>query len=176
MTNYGTSRMRLYGFMRKEFLQIRRDPSSLLLALVLPVVLLFLFGYGLSLNPNQVPVAVVVADQSAVAGDLAARFELSTYFRPIFTTSVQTADAWVKNGRVDGFVHIRRDFTADLLGRNKAPVQVVVNGVDANRAALIQGYARGTIQKWLEVAAWMMRFAASITPWMLPPRSMSIAG
>lgn len=153
MTNYGTSRMRLYGFMRKEFLQIRRDPSSLLLALVLPVVLLFLFGYGLSLNPNQVPVAVVVADQSAVAGDLAARFELSTYFRPIFTTSVQTADAWVKNGRVDGFVHIRSDFTADLLGRNKAPVQVVVNGVDANRAALIQGYARGTIQKWLEVAA-----------------------
>ena len=153
MTNYGTSRMRLYGFMRKEFLQIRRDPSSLLLALVLPLVLLFLFGYGLSLNPNQVPVAVVVADRSTVAGDLAARFELSPYFHPIFTTSVQTADAWLKNGRVDGFVHIRSDFTADLLGRNKAPVQVVVNGVDANRAALIQGYARGTIQKWLEVAA-----------------------
>ncbi len=59
MTPFTASLMRIRGLLGKEILQIRRDPSSILLAIVMPVVLLFLFGYGVSLNPTQVPVAIV---------------------------------------------------------------------------------------------------------------------
>lgn len=148
MSATGSSRMRLQGLLRKEFLQIKRDPSSILLALVMPVVLLFLFGYGVSLNPTLVPVAIVAADQSQLGRDLVARFTLSRYFQPEFVPSLSEAERLLKQGKVDGFIQIREDFSSDLLRNGQGTVQVVVNGVDANRARLIQGYAGGAIQKW----------------------------
>ena len=144
----GSFRMRLRGFLRKEFLQIRRDPSSILLALVMPVVLLFLFGYGVSLNPTRVPLAVVDADRSQAAAELVARFRLSPYLEPRLAASAQQAAALLQRGEVDGFVEIREDFSANLLQGGRGQVQLVVNGVDANRARLIQGYVRGAVEKW----------------------------
>ena len=140
--------MRLRGFLRKEYLQIKRDPSSILLALVMPLVLLFLFGYGVSLNPTRVPVAIVAETSSPAVNDLLARFRLSEYFEPRFVSSVVAANSLVDRGEVDGFIHIRDDLTRQLIRTGSAPVQVIVNGVDANRALLISGYARGTIAKW----------------------------
>jgi len=52
--------MRLRGLVRKEFLQILRDPSSIAIAFLMPVLLLFLFGYGVSLDAEHVPVGIVV--------------------------------------------------------------------------------------------------------------------
>ena len=79
--------MRVRGLLRKELLQIRRDPSSVALALVMPLVLLFLFGYGVSLDAEDVPVALVVERSSPAAENLAGRFTLSRYF---LVTRVQT--------------------------------------------------------------------------------------
>ena len=47
---------RLLALVRKEFIQIWRDPSSLAIAFVLPAVLLLIFGYGVSLDARNVPV------------------------------------------------------------------------------------------------------------------------
>ena len=52
--------MRMRGLVRKEFLQVLRDPSALAIAFVLPVLLLLLFGYGVSLDAEHVPIAIVV--------------------------------------------------------------------------------------------------------------------
>jgi len=60
---------RMRGLVRKEALQIVRDPSSIAIAFVLPVVLLFLFGYGVSLDARSVPLAVVLEDSSPPAND-----------------------------------------------------------------------------------------------------------
>lgn len=151
MRNSGSFRMRMRGFIRKEYLQIKRDPSSILLAIVMPIVLLFLFGYGVSLNPTNVPVAIVTADNSVVASDLIARFNLSPNFKPEFVNTLTEAEALLNNGSVDGFVYIREDFTSDLIREGHSSVQVIVNGVDANRARLIQGYTQGAIQKWSQL-------------------------
>lgn len=139
--------MRLRGFLRKETLQILRDPSSILLGIVMPVVLLFLFGYGVSLDPRNVPVALVIQDDSAPARDLAARFELSPYFTAVHVPSAQEAEALLRKGRVDAMVHLRES-PHQPGGR---PVQLIVDGIDANRARLIQGYVRGTVGTWLSV-------------------------
>ena len=55
-----SSRMRLRGLIRKEFLQIVRDPSSIAIAFLMPIFLLLLFGYGVSLDSEHIPVALVV--------------------------------------------------------------------------------------------------------------------
>ncbi|MCC6473909.1 MAG: hypothetical protein IT514_09210, partial [Burkholderiales bacterium] len=56
------SAMRLRGLVRKEFLQVVRDPSSIAIAFLMPVLLLLLFGYGLSLDVRQVPLALVIEE------------------------------------------------------------------------------------------------------------------
>ena len=140
--------MRLRGILRKEVLQILRDPSSIALAIVLPLVLLFIFGYGLSMDAENVPIAVVLKDNGSAARDLAARFDQSSYFKTSHLTSMAQAMDLLNQRRVDGIVHLQSDFSSRLFSRNLSPVQVIVNGIDANRARLIQGYARGVLQKW----------------------------
>lgn len=150
MADRGSGRMRLTGFLKKETLQILRDPSSLLLGIVMPVVLLFILGYGVSLDPKNVPVAVVLEDNGPEARDLAARFELSTYFRPQRVYTVAQAKALVNSGEVDGMLVLRSNFSAQLAKEFRAEAQLVLDGIDANRARLIQNYGQGTIGKWVE--------------------------
>ena len=58
---------RLLALCRKEAMQIVRDPSSILIAFVLPMVLLFIFGYGINLDANKVRIGVVLEDSGAEA-------------------------------------------------------------------------------------------------------------
>ena len=55
--------MRLRGILKKEALQIIRDPSSIALALVMPMALLFIFGYGVTLDAENVPVDGINKDR-----------------------------------------------------------------------------------------------------------------
>jgi ABC-2 type transport system permease protein len=150
MTQRELFAMRMGGILRKEVLQIRRDPSSIALAIVMPIALLFLFGYGVSLDAQNVPIAIVLDDKIPQARELAARFVGSSYFKVTYTKSVTAAVNLLTQGRVDGMVVLQADFAARLTKRSQAPVQVIVNGIDANRARLVQGYARGVLQKWMD--------------------------
>jgi ABC-2 type transport system permease protein len=76
-----TSFRRLRGLLRKEFLQILRDPSSLAIAFVLPAVLLLIFGDGVSLDARNVPVALVVERPDTLTASFTSRFEHSPFFR-----------------------------------------------------------------------------------------------
>jgi ABC-2 type transport system permease protein len=131
----------------KEARQIVRDPSSIAIGIVLPVVLILLFGYGLSLDVTEVPVAVVLEDTSPAATELAASFQLSHYFDVQLMTSMGRAEQLMLGRKVDGIVRIRPDFSR-ALSLGNADVQVLVHGVDANYARIVQGYAQGAIGQW----------------------------
>ncbi|QDT88751.1 Inner membrane transport permease YbhS [Gimesia algae] len=150
MSNRGGSLMRLRGLLRKEFLQVLRDPSSLAIAFVLPVILLLLFGYGVSLDAEHIPIALVVDQPSADTSSLCSEFEHSHYFQPIYIHGLHTAQRAMMERRVDAILHIRNDFSEKLRRSNGASIQLVVNGVDANTARLIIGYSQGAYSKWLE--------------------------
>src|SRR5579863_9662554 len=102
---------RVMALMRKEGLQIVRDPSSIALGVVMPVMLILLFGFGLSLDVRSVPVAVVVEDPSPTASELAAGFQLSPYFAPEIVTSMHEAEKLMIERKVDGIVRLRSDFS-----------------------------------------------------------------
>jgi ABC-2 type transport system permease protein len=138
---------RIGSLIRKETRQIVRDPSSIAMGIVLPVMLILLFGYGLSLDVTEVPVAVVLEDSSPAATELAASFQLSHYFDARLMTSVTHAQELMLSRKVDGIVRIRPDFSRSLSLGN-AEVQVLVHGVDANHARIIQAYAQGAIGQW----------------------------
>src|SRR4029434_988873 len=131
---------RVWALVRKETYQIGRDPSSIAIGVVLPVLLILLFGYGLSLDVRHVPVAVVLEDASPAARELAAGFQLSPYFDVQLLTSMPRAHELMLARQVDGIVRMRPDF-ARRLGLGDAEVQVLVHGTDANRARIIQSHA-----------------------------------
>jgi ABC-2 type transport system permease protein len=143
--------MRMRGVLRKEVLQILRDPSSIALAIVMPLALLFIFGYGVTLDAENVPIAVVIEDAGSAARELAARFDLSRNFETHHLKSMAEAERLLRRRRIDGIVHLQADFSSRLRQGRQAPVQLIINGVDANRARLIEGYARGVIGKWTEL-------------------------
>ena len=143
--------LRMRGFLRKEVLQILRDPSSILLAVVMPVVLLFLFGFGLSLNPQRIPIAVVDLDRTGSSRELIARFRGTDSFALEFADSFEEAEALLGARRVDGVLGMHDGFEAALLGADRAPAQIILNGVDANRAALIRGYVSAALESWSAV-------------------------
>jgi ABC-2 type transport system permease protein len=149
----GGARMRLKALVRKEFLQIFRDPSSIAIAFLLPVTLLLIFGYGVSLDAEHVPVALVVERQNADTASLTGAFQRSRYFSPVpFHTAAEAAEALTAH-RVDAIVHLRGSFSRDLRNLEGASVQLIVNGVDANNARQISGYVNGVYGTWLEQRA-----------------------
>ena len=138
---------RVWSLVKKESRQIVRDPSSIAIGIVLPLVLILLFGYGLSLDVMNVPVAVVLEDPSPDATELAASFELSPYFDAELLPSMTRAQQLMLARKVDAIVRIRPDF-ARRLAVGDAEVQVLVHGIDANHARIIQTYAQGAISQW----------------------------
>ncbi|MFZ1746782.1 MAG: ABC transporter permease [Nitrospirales bacterium] len=149
-TSRGGGSMRLRGLIRKEFLQILRDPSSIAIAFLLPVLLLVIFGYGISLDAEHVPIALVVEQPSADTASFTGGFQQSRYFSPVFMPNFQEAESALMEGRVDAIVRLRSDYARQLRQPGGASVQVIVNGVDANTGHLILGYMQGVWQRWLE--------------------------
>lgn len=145
--------MRLAGMMRKEYLQVIRDPSSIAIAFILPMVLLLIFGYGVSLDAKNIRVALVVEQPDAAALSFVGGFYQTPYFSPKAYPSIQEAETALRQSEVDGIVWLRSDFGADYLRKDSPPIGLIVNGVDANTARLTEGYVQGIWFSWLEQQA-----------------------
>ncbi|HKJ83971.1 MAG TPA: ABC transporter permease [Mariprofundaceae bacterium] len=150
MSHHSISGMRIRGLIRKEFLQILRDPSSIAIAFVMPVILLLIFGYGVSLDARHVPVALVVDQPSAGTSSFTASFRHLLYFDPVVMPDMHHAEEAMMDGRVEAIVHLRTDFGRKLHRPGGTPVQIIVNGVNANTARLIIGYGTGVWINWLQ--------------------------
>ncbi|WP_461210209.1 ABC transporter permease [Desulfocurvus sp. DL9XJH121] len=167
ISGLGASLLRLRGLVRKESLQMVRDPSSILIGLVMPVVLLFLFGYGVSLDAEDVSLALVVERPSARATDFAGRLAGTRYLRPVGVASMAEAETLLRSGVVDGVVRLRADF-ARKFEAGEGEIQVLVNGVDANRARQVAGYVASALDNW--GAALRLREGGSPPPVSVAPR------
>lgn len=141
---------RVSGLVRKELLQILRDPSSYLLAVVLPLLLLFIFGQGVTLDLREVDIAVVVEQSTPEADSLLVSFCNSRYFTVTVARHRAEVEDLLVAGRIKGIVVLAADFT-DRLGREEtAPIQVLVDGSDPNTSGLVMNYVQGVWNNWLE--------------------------
>jgi len=135
---------RVLALIRKEGRQVLRDPSSFAIGVVLPLMLILLFGYGLSLDVKHVPVAVVLEDRSSDTREIAASFQLSPYFETHLSHSMAQAQELMLSGQVQGIVVMQADF-ARRASLGDASVQIVVDGIDANTARIIEAYAGAAV-------------------------------
>lgn len=138
---------RLRALTVKETRQLLRDKSNLMVGLFLPVVLILIFGYGLSFDVRNAPVGIVSQDTSPTARDVVAGFYLSPYFTVTEPRSMSEAQRLMRAGKIEAIVYLQSDFSRRLAAGN-ATIQVLVNGVDANRARVLESFAQGAIGQW----------------------------
>lgn len=140
---------RLIALVRKESGQLIRDPSSLLIAFVLPAVLLFLFAYAVSLDIRQVRLGVVLETDAAPAHALAAAFAGTRYFQVTPARDRHAmADALVA-GDLRGYVVIPQDFMQRLQATDGRPLlQIITDGTQPNTANFVAHYAQGVVDNW----------------------------
>ncbi len=146
--------MRLSGLIHKEMWQILRDPSSIGIAFLMPLLLLLLFGYGVSLDAKDIKLGIVIEKPDLTTQSLSGSFERSHYFEPFYFTTIQQAERALKERKITSILWLRNNFSKQLLAGQDAPISVIINSVDSNQANITKGYIQGV---WL---AWLNQYSA----------------
>ncbi|PTY01970.1 hypothetical protein DB346_10615 [Verrucomicrobia bacterium LW23] len=140
---------RLHALCWKETLQTVRDPSSVLIAFILPVVMIFIFGFAINLDSTRINIGLVLEDNGVEAQRFASSLEGSPYLNLKRGTRKEMERAMMDE-RVRGFVIVMQDFSKRLEHPGEVTaVQVVTDGTEPNIAVFVENYARGAWQSWL---------------------------
>ena len=138
------------SLMKKEFLQILRDPSALLIAFFLPLLLLFIFGYGVNLDTSKVKTGLVFETPDAYSAGLLDSFLGSKFFEVKTARSASELKDGLLFGDLRGLVVIPASLQRALESRTPISVQVITDGSEPNSALFVRNYAVGAIRSWLE--------------------------
>lgn len=139
---------RLFAMAFKEALQIWRDPRSLAIALLMPLMQMTLLGYGVSLDIKRVPLCIHDQERSQLSRDLVERFVASGWFSAVRSSGSDRAvrDALDRDACI-GAVTIPLNFSRVLATTGSAPVQTVFDATDTNTTNIAIGYAQGVIAR-----------------------------
>lgn len=138
------SLQRLGALIRKEFSQLIRDNSTLLMGIVLPLILILIIGYGMSLDVKHVPMAVVLEDNSPTARQMVNFTEGSEYFNPTYVYDVKKASQLLQAHHVDAILVVPTDFSSKLTVGD-ARLQLILNGGDATTAQVTGAYVSAAV-------------------------------
>lgn len=140
---------RIKALARKETLQTLRDPSSLVVAIVLPMLLLFLYGYGVSFDVTTVRVGLVIENSTPETEQFLQSLSNTPFFDVRVSFDPRAFRDDLTAGRLDGIMLLASDFTRRIGRGDTAPVQIITDGSDPNTASLVTGYVQGAWQSWL---------------------------
>ena len=140
---------RVKAIVIKESLQIVRDPRSLMIALLIPLLQMFLLGYGISLDVKQIPLCAYDREGSQAAQDLLRRFSASRYFSlQGQASSYMEVARSLDHGRCSVAIIIPAGFSKGLVDTGQGVVQVLLDATDTNTASLAAGYASAVVASY----------------------------
>lgn len=142
---------RVRALVRKEFRQIVRDPSSILIAIVLPLILLFIFGYGVSLDAQSTRVGLVMENSTPIAEELVASFQGSSYFEITVGRDRREMEDSLVHGDLQGIIVIPAGFHLGRGDGAATKIQVILDGSDPNTAKYVTNFATSTISNSLQI-------------------------
>jgi ABC-2 type transport system permease protein len=132
---------------RKEVRQILRDRRTLTILLFVPAFFLLVYGYALSWDIRHIRLAIDDRDRSADSRALVSAFVNSGYFDLVATIrSESEIDRLMDRNDARVVLVIPADFSADLGAGRSVPVQILLNGDNANTATTVMGYALTILQ------------------------------
>jgi len=138
---------------QKELRHILRDPRSLTIAILMPIMMTLLYGYAINLDIKNIKLAVIDFDKTSVSSDLIGRFYNSGYFTEVTDpVSINDPEMILKKGQANAVLIIRPGLGEAIQKlksiRNRANLDIdkyelglTVDGSDANMAAAAGSYS-----------------------------------
>ncbi len=137
---------RVKAVAKKEIIQVWRDPRSLMVVLLMPLMQMALLGYGVNLDIKHVTICVFDREGSQQSEALLKAFQASPYFDIVEAerdyNGVKRA---IDGGRCKMAVVVPPDFSQDLASANSASVQAILDATDDNTANIALGYAQSVV-------------------------------
>jgi len=134
---------RIKNMLIKEFIQIFRDPRLRGIIFVIPIFQTIIFGYAVTTDVKHISTAVYDLDNSVSSRRVVDAFAHSGYFNiNHYVYDDNDAKRLLDSGQALVLLHFPRDFEHKMLGRDSAPLQVIVDGSDGNSARIIQNYVK----------------------------------
>ncbi|MHC1784530.1 MAG: ABC transporter permease [Anaerolineaceae bacterium] len=129
-------RLRLLSLIRKEFIQIRRDPRTLVLTLLYPVAMLFLIGFAFTNDISSVPLAVLDRDRSSQSRALLTAYRVSDFFTlDYYISSEDEMELLIKSNKARAAIIIPPEYSREILAGRVAEVAFIIDGSDPNTAS-----------------------------------------
>jgi ABC-2 type transport system permease protein len=142
---------RLGALVRKELIQIVNDPSSILIAFILPIMLLFLFGYAVSLDSTRVRVGVALEGRTPESANLLVTLRNSKYLEVTASFDRRYLEREMVAGRLRALLVVPIDFSRRFQSAdNSAPLQIIGDGSEPNTAAFAESYLEAVVTLWLQ--------------------------
>lgn len=130
-------------FVKKEFKQIIRDNSSILIAFILPLILLFLFGFGVNFDTNTVKVGIVDLSNSVESRNFIQSLKNTKYLDTSFYKTTKEAESFLAGGKIRGYVVIPVNYEIELKKKSNPKIQIITDGTEPNTAKFASTYIQG---------------------------------
>lgn len=145
---------RIRALIVKEFYQIIRDPSSILIAVIFPLILLFIYGYGISLDFENLKIGLVLQDKNPKAQSFALALRNSKFFSVDMSDDQKMLEEKLIADKIYGIVIVPFYFSRYINSPPQAgPIYVVTDGSSPNTANFVQNYVKGAWLNWLNQEA-----------------------
>lgn len=133
---------RLMTITKKEFIHIKRDRPSLVIALMMPIMMLLLFGFAVNTDVNNVDLVVYDGSRTSESRELIGKFTNSSYFRFYGEVDSQKdVEEYIAMGKVKAGLVIPPEYTKELRRNSPAEIQVLVDGSDPTIARTAMSYS-----------------------------------
>jgi ABC-2 type transport system permease protein len=137
------------AILRREFLDVLRDPRSLALTMLWPISMLMMYGYGIRYDVDNVPITILDYSETIESRDLTEQMRRSGYFTVVrFARDEKDVDRDLMDDSVRAAIVIPRDFSDRLRNAESTAVQVLIDGSDSNTATIAQGYALAIVNQF----------------------------
>ncbi len=133
----------IIAILKKELLQLRRDPRMIGLIIVMPLVFLILFGVALKLEPKNVSMAYLDSDQSFFSNLIKTGLWSDGYFRMYPVDSREQIVEEIRSGRARAGLHIDKDFSSILIENNQPHITFFVDGTMPSLTTAMKYHSEG---------------------------------
>ena len=129
------NKIRLLSIVKKEFIHIKRDRASLVMAVMMPLIFIFLFGYAVNTDVSNVDMGILDFDKTTQSRELISAFENTDYFRASnYVNTVGEIEDLMNKGEIKCALIIPSGFSKDLAKNTPSKLQLVIDGSDPTTA------------------------------------------
>lgn len=142
----------LTALIKKEFFQIIRDPSSIIIAFVLPLISILIYMYGVNLDSVKVTLGIKNDDANPEISTLVKSFGHSKYVNSIVYDNEKDLVEAIVRSKIKGAVIIPNDFSTNLARGQKGDLMIITDGTEVNTANYVQSYSTSIANSWLSTS------------------------